>query len=796
MNDLRYALRLLWKTPGFTAVAVITLGLGIGACAAIFSVVNSVLLRPLPLPDPGRLVLIQETFPPTVSETTVASGRYLIWREQATSFASLGALSGMSYNLTGAGQPEHLYAARITASLLSTLGVQPALGRNFLPEEDALYGQETVAMLSHGLWQRRFGARREVIGQVVQLNGRPHAVVGVMPLDSALPDRVEVFTPMGLQAWWRGNFMGRSMQVHARLKPGITAAQAQSELTTVNERIAREHPEARGWGVKVTLLTEAVVGPVRPVLLSLLGAVGFLLLIVCANVASLLLARATARSREMAVRAAIGASRGRIVRQLLLESLLLAGLGGLLGVLIAEGGLSALLALAPRTLPRAGRIAVDVRALGFTLVLAAVTGAAFGLAPAFQAARVRLQETLKQGRGTGESGHRRRLRGALVVGEVAVAIWLLAGAGLLMRSFARLADVSPGFNPREAQAATVFLPRPQYTMPAEHVAFARQAMAEIAALPGVKAVAVAANIPFSDVHLTDTTATSRRFTIPGRPPASEADIPVSAWYTVSPDYFRAMGIPLLRGRAFEERDAAGTQGVAIISESVARRYFPGEDPLGKFIEIAGPGAREIVGIVGDVKARSLDGEAGLQTYQPFAQASDNDQVFVVRADRPIAIQAAIARVDPILPVYDARPITSFVEGSLARQRFTMTLFAVFSGVALLLAAIGIYGVMAYSVGQRTAEIGIRMALGAHSRQVMRLMLIQGGQLVGLGVVAGVVGALVLTRFLDRLLFEVGAHDPLTFAATVAVLALVAAVACALPARRAARVDPMVALRQE
>jgi putative ABC transport system permease protein len=800
VSDLRFALRQLLKAPGFTAVAVLTLGLGIGACAAIFSVVNSVLLRPLPLPEPQRLVVVRETFPPTMPETSVASGRYLMWRHQAVSFESLGALTGMSFNLTGAGNPVHLYAARVTSSLLSSLGIKPALGRNFLPEEDVFSGQETVAMLSHGLWQRRFEGRPEVVGQTVQLNGRVHTIVGVLPPgDSVLPDRVEVFTPMGFQhEGFRRNLMGRSLQVYGRLKPGVTAAQAQGELNVINERIAREHPEVRGWGAKVTPLSEAVVGPIRPVLLALLGAVGFLLLIACANVANLLLARATARSREMAVRAAIGASHGRIVRQLLVEGLILAGLGGVLGVAIAQGGLAALLALAPRTLPRAARITVDARALGFTVVLAALTGIGFGLVPAFQAARLRLQETLKQGRGTGESGQRRRLRGALVVAEVAIAIWLLAGAGLLMRSFVRLAEVNPGFNPQEAQAATVFLPRPQYTTNEQYVRFARQAMAELAAVPGVQAVAVAANIPFSDVHLTDTTATSRRFTIPGRPLDSDAEAPLSDWYRVSPDYFRAMGIPLLRGRAFEERDEPGGSPVVIISESVARRFFPGQDPLGKSIQIAGPAPSEIVGVVGDVKPRTLDGPAGLQTYQPFYLAPDNDIIFVVRAagTTRVDLQGAIARVDPILPVYDARPMTAFVGDSLARQRFTMTLFAVFSGVALLLAAIGIYGVMAYSVSQRTGEIGIRMALGAQTGQVMKLVLSQGGRLVGLGVLAGLGGALLLTRFLERLLFGVRAHDPLTLAGTVTVLVLVAALACLVPARRASRVDPMVALRSE
>jgi putative ABC transport system permease protein len=493
------------------------------------------------------------------------------------------------------------------------------LGRTFLAQEDARFDQETVAMLSYGLWQRRFGGSPDVLDQTIHLNGRPHRVVGVMPPgNAALPARVDVFTAVGLERL-RGNLGNHSLLLYGRLKPGVTPAQAESELAGISQRLGHEHPEARGWGVKVTPLTESVVGPVRPVLLSLLAAVGFLLLIACANVANLLLARGTARSREMAVRAAIGASRGRIVRQLLVESVLLALLGGALGLVIADVGLSALLAAAPATLPRAARIAVDGRALGFTFALTVITGVAFGLVPAFQAAGVRLQETLKQaGRGTSVGIQRQRLRAALVVGEVAIALWLLAGAGLLMRSFARLTDVDPGFEARDAHVATVYLPRPQYHNSAQHLAFARQAMAEIAAAPGVQAVAVAANIPFSDVHLTDVSVTTHPFIIPGRTPASEAEAPVSSWYTVSPTT-SGDGHPLLRGRAFQTSDGPDAARVAIVSESVARKFFPGEDPLGKSIIISGPAPREIVGVVADVKPRSLDGDAGLQTYEAFAQ---------------------------------------------------------------------------------------------------------------------------------------------------------------------------------
>jgi putative ABC transport system permease protein len=802
MNGLRFALRSLTRSAGFTAVAMLTLALGIGACVAIFSVVNGVLLQPLPFPEPERLVVIQETQLPNVPETSVATGKYLEWSKQATSFESMGALAGMSYNLTGTGDPVHLYAARITSSLLSTLRLNPVLGRNFMAAEDLPRGQESVAILSHGLWQRRFAGRADVLSQTITLNGHPFTIVGVMPADSSLPDRVQVFTPMGFAEGEHRNFGYPTLHVVARLRSGVTLAEARGEMAVLAERTAHARPASRGWGVKVTPMKDSIVGNARPALLSLLGAVGFLLLIACANVANLLLTRASSRAKEMAVRSALGASRGKIVRQLLTESVLLAVLSGAFGVLIARAGLTALLALAPDALPRAGRIGIDGRALAFTLLLTVLTGIGFGLAPAYHAAQVNLNETLKQfGRGASEGGRRQRLRAALVVAEVAIAVVLLAGAGLLMRSFARLQEVNPGFNPRNAHVASIYLPRPKYTTSDQYVRFAQQTMAEMAALPEVQAVGVSANIPFGDLHLT--AAPTTRFSIAGRAPASTADLPVATWYNVSPDYFRAMGIPLLRGRSFDARDVGSSRRVAIISQSLARRYFPGEDLLGKSIATTGPTPREIVGIVGDVRPTRLEAEMTPQMYEPFAQVPDNDMIFVVRTSRPgadgslpAAIQGAIARVDPTVPVYNSRPLAALVGGSVARQRFAMTLFAIFSGLALLLAAIGIYGVTAYSIAQRTAEIGIRMALGAQTRDVLRLVLAQGGRLVAMGVLGGVLGALLLTRFLEKLVFAIGVHDPVTFVAIVVLLTAVAAVACLLPARRATRVSPMSVLRSQ
>jgi putative ABC transport system permease protein len=801
MNDARFALRQLSRAPGFTAIAVATLGLGIGACVAIFSVVNGVLLSPLPFPQPDRLVVLRETFPPTVPDSSVAYAKYMDWRDQATSFESMGALDGMSYNLGGT-EPVHLRAARVTASLLATLGVTPARGRNILPEDEVPDDGDSAAMVSHGLWQRRFASRPDIVGERVQLNGRPYTVVGVLPRDSGLPERIEVFTPLALTERARQFYSHHSLQVFARLRTGVTAEQAEHEMAAIAARTAQAHPESKGWAVKVSSLTDTVVGPVRPALLALLAAVGLLLLIACANIANLLLARATARATEVALRAAVGASRGRIVRQLLVESLLLSLVGGALGVVIAHGGLEALLALAPETLPRAARITIDGWALAFAFALALVTGVGFGLVPALQATRVQLNEVLKQGgRGAGEGIRRRRLRGLLVVGELAIALWLLAGAGLFTRSFIWLGQVEPGFDPRGVEVASVFLPRPMYNPPALQIAFARQVLTAITSLPGVEAAAVAANVPFSTMHLTDMSATTRTFAIPERPALSASDVPVSSWYTVTSDYFQAMGIPILRGRAFDDRDRPDARQVAIISETLARKFFPGEDPLGKVISIGGPAPREIVGIARDIKSRSLEGGSALQTYHPFAQSPDNDMVFVVRTAgaAPVpadAIRRAIASVDATIPAYDGHALSALVDASIARQRFAMTLFAVFSGVALLLAAMGIYGVMAYSVSQRTGEIGIRMALGAQASAVMRLVLAQGGRLVVWGVLAGVAGALVLTRFLEGLLSGVSTRDPLTFMATVVVLVVVATTACLLPARRAARLDPVRALRRQ
>jgi putative ABC transport system permease protein len=798
MHDLRFAARQLIRSPGFTAASVVTLSVGIGACIAMFSVVDGVLLRPPPLPDAGRLVLVNETFQGGSQEFMAPSAKFLEWQARATSFQSLAATAGGGRTFEAGGQARRLKGLAITVQTLETLGIPPLLGRGFLPE-DQYREPGGVAILGYGFWRRQFGGRPEIVGQSIQLDGKPVRVVGVLPRGPEIPDgnglidnqEVEVFSPLGFGDGARQNYLGHWLKVFGRLKPGVTLAQAQQEMDAIAERTAQLHPTSRGWAVKLVPLMEAVVRPVRPALLSLLAAVGFLLQIACANVANLLLARAVSRSKEMAVRAALGASRGRLVRQLLVESLLLWGLSAALGLVIASGALSSLLALAPGNLPRAANVAIDGRAVVVSLLLALVTGVMFGLVPALHAARGQLQAALKQStRGASEGEDRLRLRGILVAGQVATAVILLAGAGLLMRSFVRLLDVSPGFDTEGVLAVRVNLEDGREARE-QPVAFADRAIRELLALPGVTDAAVASPVPFME------TDQALPFSIVGRPAMSEADRPFATHFSVSPGYFRTMRIPLLRGRVFESRDADGASRVAIVSESIARRFFPGENPIGRSIDFFG--VREIVGVVGDVKTNELERDFSVQIYQPFAQVSAMRTQLVVRtsgkAEGLVApVRAVMARLDRRIPLYNVNTLSQLVGDSIARQRFAMTLFALFSGVAMLLAVVGIYGVMAYSVSQRIPEIAIRMALGAQAANVLRLVCARAGRLIAVGLGAGLLGALLLTRFLDTLLFNLSTHDPVTFAGTLLVITLAAAAACLLPARRATQVNPMTALR--
>lgn len=799
MTDLRYALRQLIKAPSFTAVAILTLALGIGACTAIFSVVNTVLLQPLDFSDPARIVVIRETQLPQFPEFSVSPPNYLDWAKQTKSYEFLAAYSGAGMNLTGDGEPQRLVGVKATAHYFDVYGVKPVLGRMLLPEEDAP-GKNHVVVLSYPFWQRVFGGTRDVVGRAIQLNGEPYTVVGVAPPGFGQASKVDVYVPMAFKPDETANDARGShyISVAGRLKPGVTTAQAKAELEVLATQLAQQYPDSnKGWGIFMMPVQDYLVRDVKPVLYTLLGAVGCVLLIACANIANLLLARATARHREISIRAALGAGRGRLIRQLLTESVVLAVCGGLAGILLARWGLDALLALAPSTLPRISEIRLDKGVLIFSLALSVLTGLVFGIAPAWLAARADVNEALKQGtRGSTEGGARGRLRSALVVIEVVFALMLLGGAGLLARSFMQLAKVDPGFNPDNATLLRLSLPQKKYALPEQQTAFADALLERVKALPGVQAAGVTHSMPLVSDYVLG-------FNIEGRPAIAPSDLPSTNYYTVTPDYFKAMGIRLIRGRVFTPQDDAKAPRVAIINETMARQHFPNEDPIGKRINITnGPDTwREIVGIVGDIKQYGVDKATSAQSYEPFAQVPFSSVNVVVRTNgSPAALLGALRptvySIDKDQPVGIIRPLEEIMSESIARQRFAMTLLSVFSAVALVIAAVGIYGVMAYNVVQRTGEFGIRMALGAQQRDVLRLVLTQGGKLIGLGLLIGLLATLAASRAMGSMLFNTSAYDPLTLATITVLLAVVALLACFFPANRATKVNPIEALRAE
>jgi putative ABC transport system permease protein len=800
LNDLRYALRQLIKAPSFTAIAILTLALGIGACSAIFSVVNVVLLQPLDYPEANRIVVIRETNLPQFPEFSVSPPNYLDWEKQTKSYEHLAAYGGAQLNLTGEGEPQRLVGVKATAHYFDVYGVKPVLGRMLLPEEDAP-GKNHVVVLSYPFWQRVFGGARDVVGREVQLNGEPYNIVGVAPVGFGLASKVDAWMPMAFKPDETANDArgGHYINVVGRLKPGVTAAQARAELEVIASQLAKQYPDSnKGWGVLLLPLQDYSVRDVKPVLYTLLGAVGCVLLIACANLANLLLARATARHREISIRAALGASRARLVRQLLTESVVLSLFGGVAGLLLARWGLDTLLALAPTSLPRITEIHLDSRVLLFSLALSVVTGLVFGIAPAWLAARADVNEALKQGtRGSTEGGVRGRLRSALVVLEVTFALMLLGGAGLLARSFMQLAHVDPGFNPADATLIRLALPQKKYELPEQQTAFVNALLDRLKALPGVQAAGVTHSMPLVGDYVLG-------FNIEGRPAIAPSDLPSTNYYAVTPDYFRAMGIRLIRGRTFTPQDDAKAPRVAIINETMARQHFPNEDPIGKRINItvSGPDTwREIIGIVVDIKQYGVDKVSSAQSYEPFAQVPFSSLNVVVRTNgSPAALlgalRPAVYAVDKDQPIGAIRPLEEIVSDSIARQRFAMTLLTVFSLVALVIAAVGIYGVMAYSVVQRTGEFGIRMALGAQQRDVLRLVLMQGGKLIGLGLIIGLAATLAAARAMGSMLFNTSAQDPLTLGAITLLLGAVALVACLLPASRATKVNPIEALRAE
>ncbi|HZI17771.1 MAG TPA: ABC transporter permease [Pyrinomonadaceae bacterium] len=804
-QDLRYGLRTLAKNPGFTAVAVIALALGIGANSAIFSVVNTVLLRPLPYKDPDRLVVVWEDRSKNgYPRDTPAAGNYVDWRDQNQVFEGMAAVANQSFNLTGSGEPERIDGRNVSAGLFPLLGVEPQLGRGFLPEEDQP-GAGRVVVLSHGLWQRRFGADPSIVGRELTLNGVSHTVVGVMPAGFQFPTpEDQLWVPIAFTSQEAANRGRHYLQVFARLKPGVGMEQAQAEMNTISARLQQQYPNTNtNVGAAIVPLHEQLVGDIRPALLLLLGAVGFVLLVACANVANLLLARAAARQKEVALRVALGANRARLLRQFLTESVLLALLGGAVGLLLALWGVNLLRAFMPEGVSQARAVAVDARVLGFTLLVSVLTGLAFGLVPALQASRFNLNETLKEG-GRDAAGGRRggRVRSALVVMEVAVSLVLLIGAGLLINSFLRLRSVDPGFHTENLLTMKVVLPQTKYPDQARRTAFYNELLERVRSLPGVKSAAVATNLPLTFK------GNAIGVSIEGQPDPGPGQRPSVVTRVISPDYFRTMGIQLSQGRQFGDHDRVDSPAVAVISETAARRFWPGEDPLGKRLT---PGAAAsadpddwitVVGVARDVRQFELDAEPKPQMYLSYQQASffEPRDLVVGTEVEPLslagAVRQAVWSVDRDQPVSDIRSMEDILSASVARQRFSTLLLAVFAGVALVLAAVGVYGVMSYTVAQRTREIGIRLALGAQRRDVLRLAVGQALRLVLIGVAVGLAGALMLTRVMSSLLYGVSATDPATLIAVPLILAGVALLASYIPARRATRVNPLIALRYE
>jgi len=808
LHDIRYALRVLRKNPGFTAVVVLILTTGIGANTAIFSVINAALLRPLPYHDPDRLVMVWSTFlKQGLAQIPMSAADFADIRDQNHVFEQLSALylDRSDFNFTGHGEPERIRAIAISAELFSMLGVRPALGRNFLIEEGQAR-REHAAIVSDGFWRRRFGADPGLLGKSVTLDGQPYTVVGIMPqgfsfpppmtfVSNELPKDCEVWLPLVLD---RSNRDYHPLAGVARLRRGVKIEQARAEVASLARGLEQEHAKSNaGIGGTISPMSEQVVESVRPALVLLLGAVGFVLLIACANVASLLLTRAAGRQREMAIRTALGASRARTIRQVLTESLILALGGAAGGTLLSLWVVDLLRTFDQLKVPRMAEATVDGRVLLFTGVVAAITGLLFGSVPAWQTLRPDMNEFLKQGSRTLAGGAWNRLRGLLVAGEIALALVLLAGAGLLIRSFGRLLDVHPGFDSHHVLAMTVRLPDAKYPEDAQRATFFDQLLKRIDALPGVELSSVVNSAPIEGWQ------GATLVYIEGRPVRNFAETPLANQRVASPDYLRTLRIPVLAGRFVDQHDKKGGTGVVAIGAAMARRYFPGEDPVGKRIKIDRPANQwlTIVGVVGDIRDASLDREPEPEFYLAHAQEPWSAMTVMVRTKGDPGRLAAAVRnqvwvLDREQPVYDVKTLDEILAGSVAPRRFIMLLVTLFSVFALVLAALGIYGVVSYSVNQRTREIGIRMALGARRGEVLGLIVAQGLVLALIGVTVGLAGAYAVTRAMTGLLYEVRPMDPMTLAAVSLLLMGVALVATLVPARRASRVNPTVALRYE
>jgi putative ABC transport system permease protein len=770
--------------------------LGIGANTAIFSVVNAVLLRPLPFPEPERLVWLRESHPPTnLPQTSVAISNFLDWRSQNQVFAQMAAYREAGFNLQAGDEPKRVNGARVTVDFFATLGAQPAMGRAFHPAEDAP-GGERVVILSHALWRQSFGGDPQLVGRQLKVDGQSHTVVGIMPSGFSFPgDDTELWLPAALDP--KSGRVSHFLRVLGRLKPGATLEQARAEFEAIALRLDQAYPDTnKGWGVFMQPLSETISGRLRQPLYVLLGAVLFVLLIGCANVANLLLSRNAARERELAIRAALGAGRGRLVRQLLTESLLLALLGGAGALLFAAWGVEMLKTTGPRDIPRLNEAALDLPVLGFTLAVALLTGLIFGMAPAWQHSRLNINTALKDGARTAGAGAR-RLRQSLVVVEIAVALLLLIGAGLMLKSFARLQQVAPGFDARNGLTMEINLAPAKYAQREQRAAFLQQVLEGLKTLPGVEFAGATHRLPLRG-------NSGMSFQIEGRPaPAPGESLGVN-WRSISPDYFRTMGAPLIAGRTFTEEEGWQKMSAVIINQATQRRYWPDENPLGKRIRQGGAPDSPwvtIVGVAADVKESGLNADTAAGLYLPYVLAPAPAMTLVLRTKtEPLSLAASasaeIRRVDPEQAVSNISTLEQLLSETVAQPRFNTGLLAIFSLLALLLAAVGIYGVMSYAVAQRTQEIGLRMALGAEPRDVLKLMVGQGMKLVAVGLALGLLSALGLTRWLETLLFDVEATDPLTYAVIAATLAAVALLACYLPARRAMAVDPLVALRRE
>ena len=803
LQDIRYALRRLAKNPGFAAVVALTLGLGIGANSAIFSVVNGVIFRSLPYPEPDRLVRLFQV-PDQGGLGPFTPMNFLDVQAGTRAFTASAAFTNAGFTLTSDGEPERLEGASASASFFDVLAVRPARGRTFLPDENQP-GKTKVAVISHGLWTRRLGGDPSIVGRTITLNSEPHTVIGVMPEGFSYPAGRDIWTPLAYDTPFTTTSRGAwYLAVIARLRPGVTEAQAAREVAVVGERLERDYPEVN-LHVKMTAVSlhSYMTGDIRPKLLIILAAVGFVLLIACANVANLLLARAAARESEIAVRSALGAGRGRLIRQLLTESVILSLAGGILGLLLAVAGTRYLVSLQPVGIPRLDGVGVDGAVVAFTTIVAILTGVIFGMIPATQATRGDLVGALKEGGRSALGGRRAgRVREGLVVAEIALAVVLLAGAGLLMRSFIRLQAVDPGFSSEQVLTFRLALPSATYDVPAKRAAFYERAVEQMRSIPGVRSV--------GGIHVLPLTGSSFIFTfaVSGRPPARPGEEPAIQTRVVTPGFFQTMEIPHIRGRGFTAADDWNSPQVVLINEAAVRKFFPNEDPIGKRFTLGwgrgpnvAPNGGEVIGIVGDVKHFGLDRVEEPEIYIPHGQQPVGNMTLVLRtAVPPLTIADAVRRevraLDATLPIVSVLPLEDVVARSISQPRFYMLLLTIFAAVALALASIGIFGVVSYAVAQRTREMGIRIALGASRERVLRMVLGNAMRLALIGVGLGLAASFALSRTLATLLFDLSPTDPLTFAAVGAGLTAVALLASWLPAARATRVDPVVALRAE